>query len=241
MRVNIGIENIKGLELEIRSGLNNTFKALFKELEKDIQNFGKSVVKAVANSPEFAELMTDPILRAQLGMPRKTFRLGSDTDGEDLLEELAKFIYKSNVTGRTKQINITFPTLKQLEDKLQRNLSKIGKNSFKPGPRQSWFKWWEYGNSADAEGFTLTLRNLSRINPRKARNINDIIRERSRSGFGLQVDSVNSVTVIEGRHLISKIYSNYGQIFPAYIATRVKRFFNNNRYVGRFFSRGRTS
>jgi hypothetical protein len=223
------LRNVRQLEARIRAGAREYAGVLFKDIEKEAESFANSVVRAIITDGRFAELQSDPTLRGQLGMPRPELQLGGDTDADDLASLIRDFRIRTVLTSRTQNISISFPTIQELELKLTRSLSKVDKSNVIPGPQQSWFRWWEFGDRGEIGSLTVTKSIIgaavTRTESGNRKTLSDLISERSRSGFGIQLPKVPAVGItIIARGLIRDVYDRFGRVFPARMNKALRRF-----------------
>jgi len=243
LRFKIQRGNFKKLEGAIRSGGQGLSKELKIVIKKDMNKWAKGLIKAVQSDPRFTELTSDPDLRGKLGMPKQSFRKGSDTDAEDLIKLLNTFRITETRSGRARTLKVLFPSIDKLEENLTRNLSKIRGGKVTSGPTQSWFRWWEFGDRGEITSLTVLRKTISKIASRSGRGINrarlnNLITNRSRSGSAVQLRLPKSAGGgIAGRGLISNKYRNFRKIFPARIGKVVKGFVrSNNVRIAKLFT-----
>lgn len=248
MALRFKVKDTRKLETTLRGGSKRVSDALFQVVKDDAHKFAKGLINSVEQDSRFNELRTSDDLRGVLGMPKPAFRQGADTDAEDLIRILKTYEVIGTRNARYKTVRIVFPTLQQLEEKLTRSLSTIQKGVAIPGPQQSWFRWWEFGDRGEITSLTVMRRTIARIargqsNKSKSRSkLARIISERSRSGSAIQLPNIPAGPGggVQGRSLIQDKYRNFAKIYPARAGRLVKTWARNNQsLIGRLFSRAR--
>lgn len=241
MALRFKVKDTRKLETTLRGGSKRVSDALFQVVKDDAHKFAKGLINSVEQDSRFNELRTSDDLRGVLGMPKPAFRQGADTDAEDLIRILKTYEVIGTRNARYKTVRIVFPTLQQLEEKLTRSLSTIQKGVAIPGPQQSWFRWWEFGDQGEIDTLTVFKRTVSAVASRRGTSritLNQLIENRSRSGQAIQLigrlGGANSGIV--GRGLIGKVYEDFGRILPAQVSNVLRKFVRNNR-PNSFFAR----
>ena len=239
LKIKLKPGTIRRLEASIRSGSKAVSAQLFNVIIDESNKWALSLIKAIESDSRFKELVSDDDLRGQLGMPRNQFRSGSDTDAEDLIILLRGYSVKSSSTSRSRKVNVKFPSLSVLEERLVRSLSSISnKGAVTSGPLQSWFRWWEFGDQGEITSLTVLRRTIGKLKQAQGRGqsksrsaLIKLIAKKSRSGTALQITSLpaDGTSHIASRGLISDKYRRFGKIFPARIGKKVNSFIRNNR------------
>jgi len=254
MAINVKLKagTIRKLETAIRSGSRAFAGTLQTVILNETNKWAQGLIKAIEKDSRFSELKSSEDLRGQLGMARRQFKRGSDTDADDLIRLLHTYQIKSKKGLRTKSINVKFPSLNILEDRLVRSLSSINsKGIVLPGPPQSWFRWWEFGDQGEITSLTVLRRTIGKLAQTQGRGqtkgrskLLQAMQERSRSGAALQVKSrpAGADSHIFARGLISEKYKNFGKIFPATIGKKVQQYIRNNKTrIKKLFTQVRTA
>ena len=170
LKIRLKPGTLQRLEASIRVGARTVSGQLIKVIKKESNNWARDLIKAIESDNRFKALQTDGDLRGQLGMARSQFRSGSDTDANDLITLLRGYSVKSSATGRSKKVNIKFPSLSVLEDRLVRSLSSISdKGAVSGGPLQSWFRWWEFGDQGEITSLTVLRRTIGKLKQAQGR------------------------------------------------------------------------
>ncbi len=240
------VTNLREFEARFTSLVGALSAGAVSAMEQEALKFYKGIAKKVENSAGYKQLMTNQDLRGTLGMPAPGKRFGSDTDGPQLLEILRKF--KSRRLdikgGRHRRFAIRFPSLGELEKSLTRNLSRVEGGLPKPGIRQSWFRWWEFGDGGEMEGQTILKSNLAAFAKKRSkktkgkRNLLKLIREKSRSGYALQLAASGGVSRgLQGAGVVTRIYAEFAQKFQPHMARAVKKFTRGSNKDKRFFAK----
>ena len=237
--------NATQLEASIRTGAKAYSKAVFKEIEKATRKWSEDLIRSIEKDSKFSELKNSTELRGQLGLAVPEFRSGGDTDADHLIRELNTYKLTKVVNNKVQKIAVRFPTLNELEVRLTRSLSRVSKGTVSPGPTQSWFRWWEFGDRGEIDTLTVTRSTLGRATRggTSRKTIQDLIKERSRSRAAIQIPSLPSIGVtISGRSLIRSKYDAFARIFPAAMSKALRRFVRGpGKNVNKFFVRARIS
>ena len=126
------------------------------------------------------------------------------------------------------------------------NLSRIIAGALQRGPRQSWFRWWEFGDRGEIDTLTVLRTNISQMasqgtrgNSQSRKKLLEIIDKKSRSGFAIQLrnKAPGGSSHISPAGLIQEVYRNYGRIFPARMGKTLTNFLRRSGGVGKFFAR----
>jgi hypothetical protein len=226
------ITNLTQFEVQLKTTVKNISNNVFEALAADAKKLFQGIPDNVQASAEFQELATDEELRGKLGMPNEANKLGSDTDASDLILMLRQFKTVKHKSTANYRLEFKFPSLVEFEDGLIRSLSRFRSGRIQPGPHQSWFKWWEFGDKGEITTLTVSQRNIDALlgrlkNPGsndRARLLN-ILRKGSRSGFAMQAieQEADGNSKIIGRGLIGRTYQNYIRIFPARMGKTLKK------------------
>ena len=239
--------NLRKLEASVRAGTRTLQSELLGVVQKSVDRWAQGLIKAIESDQRFSELRSDPDLRGALGMAKQQFRKGSDTDAEDLIAQLRTYKLKTSRSIRFRKVNVKFPTLAQLEKKLTRNLSTISATGgVKVGPRQSWFRWWEFGDRGEITSLTVLRKNIGRIavnskgSSRSRDKLLKLIQTKSRSGSALQLNSLpaGASTGITGRNLVTEKYEAFARVFPARLGKAVNDYVRrNSTKISKFYTR----
>jgi len=252
LKIRLRPGTLRRLEASIRGGAKAVSNQLFQVITAESNKWAQSLIKAIESDSRFSELKSDDDLRGQLGMARTQFKKGGDTDAEDLITLLRGYSVKSSTTGRSKKLNIKFPSLSILEQRLVRSLSSISdKGAVSSGPLQSWFRWWEFGDQGEITSLTVLRRTIGKLKQAQGRGqsksrsaLAKLISRKSRSGTALQITSLpaDGTSHISGRGLISDKYRKFAKIFPARLGKKVKAYQRNNRTrIQKLFAQARTT
>ena len=243
--VSYKVTNIREFEARFTSLVGALSAGAVNAMEQEAIKFYKGIAKKVEKSAGYKKLMNDQDLRGILGMPAPGKRFGSDTDGPQLLAILRKFNSRrlDIKGGRHRRFAIRFPSMQWLEQTLTRNLSKVEGGIPQPGRRASWFRWWEFGDSGEMEGRTILKSNLASFARKRSkktkgkRNLLKLIREKSRSGYALQLtQGGNTSQGLQGAGVITDIYAEFAQKFQPHMARAVKKYVGKANKNKRFFA-----
>ncbi len=251
LKIKLRRGTIQKLEASIRGGAQAVSKQLHRVIRDETIKWAKGLIRAIETDSRFTELKSDTDLRGVLGMPRKQFRRGSDTDADDLIGLLNTFKITSNAGLRSKKVSVKFPSVQSLENQLVRSFTTItNKGSVISGATQSWFRWWEFGDQGEITSLTILRRTIGKLKQARGKgqsrsraNLTRLINKKSRSGAALQIANrpADSNSHITGRGLVTEKYKNFAKIFPARVGKKVKQYFINNRArIQRLFVRART-
>jgi len=238
------IKNLDRFSSDLQASMDNLSSNVFDSLVKDAKKLFDGVARQVENSPEYKELRNSDKLRGQLGLAKPANKFGSDTDAEDLLQELKDFSLNVVSTKSIRRLTVQFKPLEELERILQHNLSSITDTGISIGPRVSWFRWWEFGDRGEITTLTITAANISKSIQRQKQKgqgtvsrqkLLDLITARSRSGSALQLPSLpaDADSHIFGRSRIQQTYANYLKIFPARMGKTLKALIRKSNVFSR--------
>ncbi len=235
------IRNAKKLEARIAVAARNYANAAFNAIEKELEKTGARIIRRIENSEEYRQLVSDPILRGKLGLAAPGRKSGGDTDAPDLIRALGNFKVTRNRAFNTRRFRLEMPSLQDLEQQLTHRLTTFGRGAFLPGPIQSWFRWWEFGDRGEIDTLTVFQRSSAAAAGRLRTSrvsLNRLIAERSRSGSAIQIASepANDASSITGSNLIGRTYANFGRILPAQLGKVLRQFTRNNK-PNSFFAR----
>lgn len=231
--VRFKITNLKEFEATFTSSVKALSAGAVKAMEVEAVKHFKGIAKKVEKSTEYKKLMNDQDLRGILGMPAPGKGFGSDTDGPDLLRILSKFkVRRADIKGgKHRRFVIRFPSMQELEQTLTRNLSRLESGIPKPSNRASWFRWWEFGDRGEMVGQTVLKSNLASFARKRSkktkgkRDLLKIIREKSRSGYGIQLTkNVRGSTGLQGARLVTRIYADFATKFRGHMQKAVRAY-----------------
>jgi len=246
--VRLKITNLREFAARLSAGARNLSKATFKHLQAETKKFFEGLPDRLATHPEFIRLKQDEELRGKLGLAKVGLKFGSDTDAEDLIKELKRIKVTTRINKAGYKYTVTFPTLDILEQKLTHNLSKVDNGVARRGPRQSWFRWWEFGDRGEISSLTILRKTITKLIERQEpgkrvsrSQLLAVLRKRSRSGAAIQLIGrrPDNNSSIPATSLVQTFYGNYAQIYPARMGLSIKRFVSRNGgRAEKFFARG---
>ena len=239
----IKLRDVQGFEAQISGGIRRMAGAAMDLVEKDAEKLVQSVIRRITSSTDFQKLKSDPFLRGKLGFAKEALKSGGDTDADDLVKELenTKLTRSRNILSR--RMVITFPSIKELQDRLVLRFTKISSRGVLPGRTQSWFDWWEFGDQGEIDSAVVFKRGGRRVGVNR-KSLNKLIEDRSRGGFALQLPSLpaNDASSIRPSLVVSTTYDNFARIYPARVGKLISDFAKrtNTRRFG-FFSKSRVN
>lgn len=227
--LNFRITNLGAFEVSLQTGLAQFTDALFRTVVDYMSTVNSAVIKHISTHEDFLKLRTDEILRGQLGLAKNSFKVGGDTDAEDLLKALETGDLKVSFAGGNKRLTLNFPSIAQLSDKLTHSFTRLKNGTPQGGPTVSWFAWWEFGNRGEVDSATIFRFNAPRMRGGKTISkdkVNRIIEDTSRSGSAIQLRSLppNSKSFVQAHRVVYNTYKNFAQILPARIGGVLRRF-----------------
>jgi hypothetical protein len=227
--VNFRITNLGALEASLNAGLKDYANDLMDVIGKELQSFRSQVIRRITTHEDYVRLRSDDRLRGQLGLAKNTFKVGGDTDQEDLRRELDKSTITMARGGGSIRVQLRFPTLAELADRLIHSFTRIIGGVPQAGPTVSWFGWWEFGNTGDYEGATIFIQQPGRTKkgkPISKDKINKLIQDNSRSGQAIQLVGFapNARSVVPAHKVVYNTYENFGRVLPARVGVIMRRF-----------------
>jgi hypothetical protein len=243
-RLKIKLRDVRGFEAEIAGGIRRMTRGAMDAIQADAQKLVQSVINRISRSSEYNALLNDERVRGLIGFPLQARSKGGDTTPEDLIKLLQETKVQRSKGVIARRLLIQFPSIRELIDKLVINLSVVEGGTIKPGRTQSWFRWWEFGNSQDVDSLTVFRSSASAVKNVSRRSLTALINKRSRGGEAIQLvnQSPNHNSFLTPALVVSQAYDNFARVYPARVGNIVRNFVRKTN-TGRFgfFSRSRVN